>query len=210
MGNYYFTQGQFKVAERKYWQAVRENPCFALAHLNLACIYARHSDRLGRRDVDFKARAAEELHWAEVFNVGDVFGVQKAIAALRDELKIAPLAEAPALRFEDYRSADTLEARDLRAVGIFNAAMKYLRSDVERAKLMNNKAVYFKLKHKYDAAIDAYNDALRALGASVAEPVATQILDNAASLCTAQWGGGDEEYKIYKEYMQRSWRDGRR
>ena len=210
MGNYYFAQGKFKAAERKYWQAIRENPCFALAHLNLACIYARHSDGLGRTGVDFKRRAAEELHWAEQFDVGDVFGVQKAIGALRDELKLAPLAEAPALRFEDYRSADTMEARDLRAVGIFDAAMKYLRTDVERAKLMNNKAVYFKLKHKYDSAIDAYNDALRALGTSRDEPVATQILDNAASLCTAQWGGGDEEYRIYKEFMEKSWRDGRK
>jgi len=219
MGNYYFSQKEFKVAERKYWQAIRENPCFALAHLNLACIYARHAAELGRPGEDFKTRAAEELHWAEEFNVGDVFGVHQAIAGLRDELKIGPPAEAPELRLKDYQPAETMDPKDVRAGGIFDAAMKYLRNDVERARLMNNKAVYFKSKSKnkypHDLAIDAYNEALRVLGdeavkEAAAHEVANQICENAARLCKSQWQGGNEEYDVYKEFMEKLWRDGRR
>jgi len=218
LGNYYFSQKKYEVAERKYWQAIRVNPCFALSHLNLACIYARHGQNLRPRPgVDFKTRAAEELHWAEQFDVGDVFGVGQAIAALREELKPPRLADAPALRLEDYQSAEEMDAADRRAVGVMNAAMKYLPSDIERAKLVNNKAVYFKFKHKNDLALDAYKEALRVLGDAVksearagaapnaAREVALRILDNAAALCKTQWQGGNEEFEIYKEYMQRQW-----
>jgi hypothetical protein len=40
---------------------------------------------------------------------------------------------------------------------------------------------------------------------NAAREVALRILDNAAALCKTQWQGGNEEFEIYKEYMQRQW-----
>ena len=210
LGNYYFSQQKFEAAERKYWQAIRVNPCFALSHLNLACLYAKHSrDMKPRPGVDFKVRAAEELHWAEQFNVGDAFGVRLAIAALREETGLPPPADAPEFRLQDYQSGEAMDAADRRAVGVLNAAMKYLPNGIERAKLVNNKAVYFRYKQKNDLALGAYKEAWRVLGDAVKDPaareVASRILDNAAALCRTQWHGGNEEFEIYKEYMQRQW-----
>ncbi len=212
LGNYYFSQKKFKVAERKYWQAIRINPCFVLAHLNLACIYAKHSEELiPRSRTNFNARAAEELHWAEEFNVGDAFGVSEAIAALREELKIAPLMDDPEFRLENYQSVQEMDATDRRAVGFLAAAMKYMPNDIERAKLVNNKAVYFKLKRKNDLALEAYVEALRVLGDTVKDTasrqVVTQILTNAGTLCKTQWQGGDEEFDIYRERIEQQWRE---
>jgi tetratricopeptide (TPR) repeat protein len=208
LGNYYFSQGKYEVAERKYWQAIRVNPCFALSHLNLACIYAKHPDQLKPREgVDFARRAAEELHWAEHFNVGDAFGIRTAVADLRQEMKLAPLVNPPALRLQDYASAQAMDDADRRVVGVLDAAMKYLPSNVERAKLLNNKAVYFKSRNKNDLALAAYMEAIRALGDSVkdadAGKVVDSILTNAGNLCQSQWQGGREEFDIYKEYIQR-------
>ena len=210
LGNYHFSQAKFEAAERKYWQAIRVDPCFALSHLNLACLYAKHSrDLRPRAGVDFKARAADELHWAEEFNVGDAFGVAQAIAALRQEMNIPPMPDVPEFRLQDYQSAEAMDAADRRAVGVLNAAMKYLSNDIERAKLVNNKAVYFRYKQKNDLALGAYKEAWRVLGDAVKDPaareVALRILDNAAALCKTQWHGGNEEFEIYKEYMQRQW-----
>ena len=169
MGRYYHEEGRLEAACRKYKRALSVNPCFAPAHLQLACVYHQHL-----RDA---AAARRELLLAHHFNIGDVFAMQAELWELAASLSLDSFDEDVRLSAADYVPAPSQprpEDADIHALRC--AAQKYIASPLIEAKIENNMAVYFAADGRPDLAVGHYLAALRQLKAVPDGPERNQIV----------------------------------
>ncbi len=161
LGADYIHRNQWEAAERKYRRALRVNPTFSPAHLNLAhCLAHRKAN----------AEAIREIQLAEAFNVGDVYGISTGIFALKVQLEVASVDnedQRPVEFFSDvYVSLEPLSEEDRRIVAFMQAASRYATRDEARAKILNNLAVHFAESGRPTLALEYFRGALKALKVS--------------------------------------------
>lgn len=191
----YAQDGQWSAAERKFRRAIRVNPTFSPAHLNLAhCLV-----ELGRPE-----EAAREWTLAAAFNVGNVFGLEAAIHAFRERLGDTPTPPLPlAFSARVYVSPEPRSVEDERIASILQAISKYAVKDEERAKLRNNLAVHFSESGRPQLALEHFRGALAALKTAGPErfEIATKILGHMSDTC--RYAGYEEadEYAAMQQFV---------
>ena len=177
LGASYAEQGHWAAAERTFQRALAINPCFSPAHLNLAECFRRRGDR---------DRAAAEIDVADVFNVGNVFGMAAAISQMRIDLQRPP-DRPSAMKFtlSNYAASEALSDQDRRVVGVLRALAKYAVEDEERCKILNNIGAHFADVGKPEVALTHFRSALAvARGAGENRfPLARQILSHMHATC---------------------------
>lgn len=188
-GAQYAAEKKWKAAQRKFRRALAVNPMFSPAHLNLAeCLVQE-----GARD-----EAAREVELADVFNVGNVFGLAEAIVQARRRLGL-PLESRDTIDAADlvYVSRKKQSEEDARMVALLEAASKYAVRDEERAKVLNNLAVHF-AQSDPELALHYFQNALEVTqrAGEGRHQLARQIFSHIRSVCRK--AGFDEE----SEYRQ--------
>ena len=191
MGRAHTGRDQWGAAERKFRRALRVNPAFTPAHLNLAhCLALRHE-----RD-----EAAREVRLADAFNVGNVFGLNAAIGEFKRRLGISqddrePIEFDPAV----YTAADAGSSSDddRPLTALLQGFSKYAERAEERAKILNNLAVHFADRGRIELALEHFRDALAEL--KLAGPdrfeLARQVLANMGDACRKAGFEEAEEYE---------------
>jgi len=156
-GAAYAARNEWQAAERRFRRALRVNPLFSPAHLNLAHCLAKR----GQKD-----EALRELYLAQAFNVGDVFGLQPGIVQLGREVGVTPsqLEQPPAVdcRVDVYVASEPLREEDRRLSAILTAASKYAVREEDCGKILNNLAVHFADTGRPELALDHFRSALEA------------------------------------------------
>ncbi len=193
LGGWYAGQGQWAAAERKFRRSVRVNPAFAPAHLNLAHCLARRQDQEG---------AARELRLAQAFNIGNVFGLNAGVVALRRQLDL-PLEEREPVAFlaDLYIASEPLTVEDERLTALMLALSKYAVRDEDRGKVLNNLAVHFADSDKPETALEYFRTSLAALKNAGPErfALARQVLSHMDAACRR---AGFEEADEYRHMQQ--------
>jgi tetratricopeptide (TPR) repeat protein/DNA-directed RNA polymerase subunit RPC12/RpoP len=189
-GSQYAAEKKWKAAQRKFRRALAVNPMFSPAHLNLAeCLLQE-----GARD-----EAAREVEWADVFNVGNVFGLADAIAQARRRLGLPPESRE-AIDAADlvYVSRENQSEEDLRMVALLEAMSRYAVRDEERAKVLNNLAVHFAESDRPELALHYFRNALEVTqhAGEGRHQLARRIFSHIRAVCRK--AGFDEE----SEYRQ--------
>jgi len=196
-GASYAGQQQWEAAQRKFRRALRVNPTFAPAHLNLAHVLLAAGDAAGAR---------EELALAAAFNIGNVYGLAHAISAMQ-ETTAAPQPAGPA-KFSAaeftpvvaarYFSQQQLSAEDQRIEALLLSLSKYAVRHSERGKIINNLAAHLADAGNTDAALEYYRAALEALKLAAGErlEIARKVLQNMAAACKQ---AGYEEAAEYQQ-----------
>lgn len=191
-GGAYAQQDQWAAAERKFRRALRVNPLFAPAHLNMAYALHRRGDQAG---------AERELMLADALNVGNVCGIAPGIVQLRRELNLEITEIKPAsLNVATYISLESLSADDEHLIALVEAISKYAVLDEERAKVLNNLGAHFADSGKPERALAHYRDALGAL--KFAGPdrfqLAEQVLGHMSQACRQANFAEADEYEQMK------------
>jgi hypothetical protein len=163
---------------------------FSPAHLNLAeCLFQD-----GARD-----EAAREVDLADVFNVGNVFGLAGAIAQTRRRLGM-PSEGRDTIDAAEliYVSREKPSEEDLRMVALLEALSKYAVRDEERAKVLNNLAVHFAQSDRPELALHYFHNSLEVTqhAGEGRHQLARQIFSHIRAVCRK--AGFDEE----TEYQQ--------
>ncbi len=189
-GAQYAAEKKWKAAQRKFRRALGINPMFSPAHLNLAeCLLQE-----GARD-----EAAREVELADVFNVGNVFGLADAIVQARRRLGL-PLESRDTIDAADlvYVSREKQSEEDVRMVALLEAVSKYAVRDEERAKVLNNLAVHFAQSDRPELALHYFHNALEVTqhAGEGRHQLARQIFSHIRAVCRK--AGFDEE----TEYRQ--------
>jgi tetratricopeptide (TPR) repeat protein len=190
MGARHVKEEKWDVAERAFRRSLTVNPTFSPAHLNLAeCLLHR-----GARD-----EAVREINAAEVFNVGNVHGLAEAIGRIRRRLKV-PVdgndpVEADALT---YVATEPLSEEDSRLVALMEGISRYVVKAEEQGKTLNNLAVHFADRGRYELALFHFRGALEAVKYAGPEryDVAQKIFSNMSAACRK---GGLAEAEEYEE-----------
>ncbi len=156
-GAYYELQKQRPEAIRKWKRALRLNPTFGPAHLNLAvALLSEGNISAGTRELDL----------AEVFNVGDVYAITEAIWNIRAQYNLHSDKENKAkFAIENYLPDGRLSTKDRRMVAMMRGLSKYPVDPGERAKILNNLAVYFTSQNKPQWACEFFREGLNELKA---------------------------------------------
>ncbi|MCA9201677.1 MAG: hypothetical protein KDA59_01435 [Planctomycetales bacterium] len=192
-GGAYAQQDQWAAAERKFRRALRVNPLFAPAHLNMAYALHRRGDQAG---------AERELMLADALNVGNVCGIAPGIVQLRRELNLEITEIKPAsLNVAAYISLESLSSDDEHLIALVEAISKYAVLDEERAKVLNNLGAHFADSGKPERALAHYRDALGAL--KFAGPdrfqLAEQVLGHMSQACRKANFAEADEYEQMKD-----------
>jgi len=189
-GAQYALEKKPKAAQRKFRRALGINPMFSPAHLNLAeCLLEE-----GARD-----EAAREVELADIFNVGNVFGLSEAIAGMRRRLGMSlDSREVVDLSDLSYLTREKQTAEDLRMVAILEGMSKYAVRDEERAKILNNLAVHFADSDRPELALHYFHNALEVTlhAGEGRHQLARQIFSHMQNVCRK--AGFDEQ----SEYQQ--------
>jgi len=155
LGAHYADQKQWDAAERTFRRALAVNPTFSPAHLNLSrCLLEREA----RED------AVREVNLAEVFNVGNVFGLAHAIGQTRLKLGL-PLGQVQPAEIPDgaYTAVDALTEEDRRMVSLLQSLADYAVREEDRGKILNNLGVHFADRGKPELALHHFRGALAAV-----------------------------------------------
>ena len=192
LGASYAAKSQWESAERTFHRALAVNPCFGPAHLNLAECFIHRG---------FRDRAIAEIDLAEVFNVGNVFGITSAISRLRKDLQLPPdRSSAAELTLPNYEMTEAISDEDRRIAGVLRALAKYAVRDEERCKIVNNIGAHFADAGKPRTALAYFRNALAV--ARVADEdrfeLARKIFSHMLSTCRR---AGFEEADDYEAMM---------
>ncbi len=189
MGASYFEKKEWAAAERLFRRALRVNPAFSPAHLNLANCLTRRWDTDG---------AKREIRLAEAFNIGDVFGLSTAIANARAAAGLPPTdRQSVELDLNNYLSSETMNSEDERLVALLLGLSKYAVRDEERGKVLNNLAVHFADSGRPELALDHFRSALDVLKFAGPERfnLARRIFAHMESTCRKARFAEADEYK---------------
>ncbi len=177
MGAAQLGKSQQEPAERKFRRALRVNPLFSPAHLNLAML-------LLRRGATEEAR--RELELADATNVGNCFGLSPGIAELRRRMNL-PLAQPATteLSLPSYVTQESLTEEDRRITALMQGLSKYAVEDAQRGKILNNLAVHFAESGRTELALDHFRGALGVLKSAGPErfKLAQQVLSHMSEAC---------------------------
>ena len=193
MGASYVAADQLDAAERKFRRALRVNPFFAPAHLNLAVCFLRRGDL---------ASGERELKLAEACDVGNVFGLLPSIIRLRREHDVPAHDGAPVpLHLDGYLSAEQLTVEDERLSALMTALSKYAVQEKERGKILNNLAVHFAASGKTETALEYYREALEVFKISGTErfAFAEKVLSHMERACRESGFPEADEYAFMRE-----------
>jgi len=182
-------QEKHDVAERQFRRALCVNPTFSPAHLNLAeCLLRRKA----------RAEAVREIEFADIFNVGNVYGIAGATARLRQKLKIPMEQRGPIdVSALSYISQEKLSEEDERLVALMDGISKYAVKSEERGKILNNLAVHFADTNRPETALHWFRNALAVVKASGGErfSVARQIFSHMSDVCQQAGFAEAEQYR---------------
>jgi tetratricopeptide (TPR) repeat protein len=176
-GAYYAKQKKRPEAMRKWRRALRLNPTFGPAHLNLALALLAEGDTLA---------GERELNLAELFNVGDVYAIAEAIWNIRSQYNLHSKEENKTnLAIEDYLADGTLSIKDRRMVGMMKGISKYAVDPGERAKILNNLAAYLATTNKPEWACVFFREGLSELKANPNDyrRLAVEIIRHMREVC---------------------------
>lgn len=189
MGARHVKEESWDVAERMFRRSLSVNPTFSPAHLNLAeCLLRR-----GARE-----EAIREINAADVFNVGNVHGLADAVSRLRRRLEIpvdcCDPVEADAL---SYVTTEPLSEEDVRLVALLEGISRYVVKAEERGKTLNNLAVHFADKGRFELALHHFRNALDAVKHAGPEryAVAQKVFSNMSAACRKGGLAEAEEYE---------------
>ncbi len=192
-GASYASEQKWEAAQRKFRRALRVNPTFAPAHLNLAHCLLSDGDIEGAR---------REVALADAFNIGNVYGIAHAISTMKQATEpqgedVQPGAVTRIVAAE-YFSKQQLSAEDERIEAMLLSLSKYAVRDSERGKIINNLAAHLADRGNTDAALHYYRAALETLKKATAErlEIARKVLQNMAAACTR---AGYEEAAEYQQ-----------
>ena len=187
LGAGYAAKQQWESAERKFRRAVRVNPAFSPAHLNYAYCLVRR----GQLEV-----AALEIMLADVFNVGNVFGLAATISQFRIELGLSHETSGVTYDTKRYLPTDQLTAEDQRMVALMRGISKYAVDQIEQAKILNNLGVHFADTGRAEIALEHFRSALETL--KFAGParfkISRQVLKHMSAACQAAGFAEAKEY----------------
>jgi len=187
----YAARNEWEAAERRFRRALRVNPLFAPAHLNLAYCLAK------RKQSD---QAVRELYLAQLFNIQDVFALQPGIVQLGRELGVEPaeLEQVPPVQLDAsaYLAPEPLSEEDRRLSAILLAASKYAVREEDRGKILNNLAVHFAESRRPELALDHFRAALESfkLAGAARFDLARRVLAQMAATCRRAGYVEAEEY----------------
>ena len=193
MGAASIADGEWSAAERKFRRSLLVNPFFGPAHLNLAvCLFRRNDAEAGIR----------ELRLADALNVGNVFGLSRAITDLRRQHVPPDAAFEPIpLDVEQYVSSELLTVEDKRLIALMTAMAKYAVREEDRGKILNNLAVHFSETGKAETALEHFRSALAAL--KLAGPdrfaLAEKVLSHMENACRRSDFPEAEEYAFMRK-----------
>jgi tetratricopeptide (TPR) repeat protein len=180
---------QWEAAERKFRRALRINPLFSPAHLNLAiCL-----DHRGRGE-----EARREVELAEITNVGNVFGLAAGVTEVRRALKLPPgesIAEEAG--FPSYVQNDTLSEEDRRLTALMTGLSKYAVRPEDQSKILNNLAVHFADTGRTELALDHFRSALAVVKTAGSQryALARQVLSHMSDACRRAGFDEAQEYE---------------
>jgi tetratricopeptide (TPR) repeat protein len=188
-GAQYALEKKPKAAQRKFRRALGINPMFSPAHLNLAeCLLQE-----GARD-----EAAREVELADIFNVGNVFGLSEAINGMRRKLGMS-LDSRDVLDVANlsYLTREKQTEEDLRMVAILEGMSKYAVRDEERAKILNNLAVHFADSDRPELALHYFHNALEVTlhAGEARHQLARQIFSHMRNVCRKATFDEESEYR---------------
>lgn len=194
----YAAKNQWQAAERKFRRALRVNPMFSPAHLNLAYTLMQQE----RRD-----EAAIELELADLFNIGNVFGLTAAITDFRRQFSIdrPDTADTAPIQFVagDYVSSEPLTVEDERITSVMQAISKYAVRGEDRGKILNNLAIHFAESGRTELALEHFRNALAALKTAGPErfELANRILGTMSDVCRQAGFEEADEYAAMRQYV---------
>lgn len=181
---------RWDVAERKFRRSLAVNPTFSPAHLNLAeCLLRRKLPQ----------QAAREVELADVFNVGNVYGLAAAVAQFRRRLELSlEWGEPIDAEAVSYLSEQTLSEEDLRMVALLEGIGKYAVGDADRGKVLNNLAVHLADVGYPELALHHFRNALQVV--KLADPqqrydLTRTIFANMSDVCRKAGFAEAEEYR---------------
>jgi hypothetical protein len=195
MGFGHAAREEWDAAERKFRRSLRVNPMFSPAHLNLAYCLLRRKAR---------AEAAREVELADVYNVGNVFGLSAAIADLRRQLNLpAGVPVESELTVRSYVHNETLSEEDKRLTALMLGMSKYAVKETERGKILNNLAVHFAETGRTELALDHFRGALAVIKQAGPErfALARQVLTHMADACRKAGFAEAEEYQKMRDLV---------
>jgi len=188
-GTYYAKQKKRREAMRKWKRSLRLNPTFSPAHLNLALALFAEGDTLA---------GERELNLAELFNVGDVYAIAETIWNIRTQYNLHRNNEKTIdFAMENYLADGTLTIKDRRMVGMMKGISKYAVDPGERAKILNNLAVYMATTNKPEWACDFFREGLNELKANPDDyrQLAIEIIRHMREICKeSEMGSEAREY----------------
>jgi len=189
MGARHVKEESWDVAERMFRRSLSVNPTFSPAHLNLAeCLLRR-----GARE-----EAIREINAADAFNVGNVHGLADAVSRLRRRLKI-PVDRCDSVQADalSYVTTEPLSEEDVRLVALLEGISRYVVKAEERGKTLNNLAVHFADKGRFELALHHFRNALEAVKYAGPEryAVAQQVFANMSAACRKGGLAEAEEYE---------------
>lgn len=188
--------GQLPAAERKFRRALRVNPTFAPAHLNLACCLHQRGK---------VPEAIRELRLAEAFNYGNVYGLNAALYELRRDWQApsdsGPMECDPAA----YVSPEPLSEEDRRLVALMEGLARYAVKAEDRGKILNNLAVHFAERRQTELALEHFRAALAEF--RVADPaqrylLARHVLAQMSRVCRQAGFDEADEYERLQQLVR--------
>lgn len=152
-GNYFWHKEDPDAAIRFWKLAVRVQPTFAPAHVNLAFAFA------GRGDA---AKAKNELAIAARLNPLDAFGVEAHLNLLREQLGWwAAVETEPRWSESDYAAATAnVSGEAQQVVNVLRTFAQYATHAADRSRALNNAGVYLAQQKQHEAAVSLFQEAL--------------------------------------------------
>lgn len=186
---------RWDVAGRKFRRALAVNPTFSPAHLNLAqCLLRRK----------LPEQAAREVELADAFNVGNVYGLARAIAEFRRRLATAPQPGQPIeagpieVGVDCYLSGETPSPEDRRVSALLEGISKYAVDQAQRGKILNNRAVHLADAGHGELALHHFRNALEAVkqaGPDQRYELTRTIFANMSQVCRKAGFAEADEYR---------------
>jgi tetratricopeptide (TPR) repeat protein len=193
MGAAYASKDAWDAAERKFRRALRVNPSYSPAHLNLAfCLH-----RAGKTD-----EAKRECLLADAFNIGNVYGLTPAIVKLKRELQLAvDHRETVELSVASYVSLEPRTVEDERLEALLLGIEKYATREEEQGKIRNNLAIHFADSRRPELALEHFRGALQSLREAGPDrfKLARQVFSNMHSLCEQSRFPEAAEYAMMRD-----------
>lgn len=196
MGAAHVGKDQSAAAQRKFRRALRVNPLFAPAHLNLAALLYQQGA---------KAEARQELQLAEATNVGNCFGLSPGIYEVRRQMGLPPgPTSGNELALSSYVAQEPLSEEDLRMTALMQGLAKYAVENAERGKIINNLAIHFADQGNNEQALDHFRSALAVLKLAGPEryKLAQHVLTQMGETCRKAKYEEADEYDRMRSMVQ--------